>query len=430
MMNSSPFITYTLDFDIHKTQHIKKKICINQQVIYYVLNYDKHFITFDNEEAAKYRSVVFSFPQKKVLCFSPPRSLDFDKFNEKYPQTDGSNIFANEAIEGVMINLFYDNRMQKWEIATKSSVGGQCWFYATKSPSKKTFYRMFLDALSAGDNQELNDLPCFTFFPKWATFSFVLQHPENPMILPVIIPKVYLVAVYRRLENRMEYIQPFIYQRWAIFKNLEGIMAFPQMIPLPGVCNNNGVMNTHCREKASMGVMIWNTDTGERTKWVNPNYESMKIKRQIHPFIPYLYFCLRRMNTAIQQNDPLAVNHLAVNPLAVNHLANFIESSVTKKSTKQELQYVDDEFQYMVQLVYNAYVNHFIHKNAPFSQSDSTWLHAKKIHNTIYLPSIRRNQKIVIQYKTILEYFDHMEPRELLYLFCENRRDEHLLRQK
>ena len=67
---------------------INKKIYYNANIGYTIMNYTKDFICFDDYETAKYRSVIFSNPQNKLLCFSPPKSIKYDIFMEDYPFID------------------------------------------------------------------------------------------------------------------------------------------------------------------------------------------------------------------------------------------------------------------------------------------------------------------------------------------------------
>jgi hypothetical protein len=53
--------------------------------------------------------------------------------------------------------------------------------------------------------------------------------------------------------------------------------------------------------------------------------------------------------------------------------------------------------------------------------------HIYKIHHEIYLPSISNkkiNEKVQKIYrKTVLKYFDNMDPRELLFILSSDKRD-------
>ena len=111
-----------------------------------------------------YRSVIFSYPEKKILSFTPVKSIPSSTFMQKYP-TIKDNIFINEYIEGVMIQLFYDFRVNCWTIATKGNIGCKYGFYnknqnVCQNPhqNQNTFYNMFLDALHANKNESLNQL--------------------------------------------------------------------------------------------------------------------------------------------------------------------------------------------------------------------------------------------------------------------------------
>ena len=44
--------------------------------------------------------------------------------------------YAEEFVEGTMINLFYSEKGKAWEIATKSTVGGNVTFFSPKNPKE------------------------------------------------------------------------------------------------------------------------------------------------------------------------------------------------------------------------------------------------------------------------------------------------------
>ena len=139
-----------VNVEFYNNNIIKNKAYSHNNRTYNILNYDRAYVCNNDYENSKYRSLVISFPEKKLLCFSCPKSITFDSFITKYPVLD-SEILVNDIIEGTMINLFYDDRIQNWQIATKSAVGGNYWYfrnqYDNTEKTQKTFNEMFLEAL-------------------------------------------------------------------------------------------------------------------------------------------------------------------------------------------------------------------------------------------------------------------------------------------
>jgi len=164
----------------------------NQQ--YKVIRYDKNFLTVDLiPQNGLLRSVILN-GNNKVVSFAPPKSYSWDAFVKENPvKTD--SIVAEEFIEGTMINVFWDptaGLSGAWELATRNSVGGEVSFFynnSEKTKDAKTFRSMFLEA-AIKNNFELNMLN--TAY----CYSFVLQHPNNRIVVPFKEPQLYLVAVY------------------------------------------------------------------------------------------------------------------------------------------------------------------------------------------------------------------------------------------
>jgi hypothetical protein len=135
---------------------------------YKILNYDEDFICDNDDTLGIYRSIVVNPVDSTLLCFTPPKTMTLPFFKVHNPQIEKSvivnEIIVNEIIEGTMITLFYDKRIESWEIATKSAIGGNYWFYRTQYKQMKTlaqqptFRKMFLEALNACDDQDINDL--------------------------------------------------------------------------------------------------------------------------------------------------------------------------------------------------------------------------------------------------------------------------------
>jgi hypothetical protein len=389
-------------FEIKIDECPKEKITIKlnktDDSLYFVCNYDKSALSFNDKKLGKYRSVIFSFLDKKVLSFSPPKSIPLSYFVQKNPSFD-YNIFANQIIEGTLIHLFYDEGIRKWEIATKGAVGGKYNFYgkiSKKEVKTKTFYKMFLEAMRALPNQELNDLPFLKYLPTCTCFSFVLQHPENEIHLQIKYPRLYLVATYllaRDGTNNVEYLPPDFYENWSEFQNMKGIIEFPKQFN--DVNSYEELLEKHCSIQSSslnVGIMITNTNTGERTCVYSPAYERYKNSISVSPNLQYIYFCLRKTGKLYEY---------------VQHF------SYLKKS----LFLVRDEFEQFISDVHKSYIIKYIYKSN-IEISDKHLTHIMKLHNSIYIPSLYKHTlRVPITRKIVMEYFDKMEPRELLYIY-------------
>ena len=224
---------------------------------YALASYKKH-----EKYGGLHRSVIYK--NNKVVCFSPPQSIPYTDFQEKYPITE---CIVDEFIDGTMINVFYDNALEepKWIISTRTIVGANCTFYSTK-----TFHEMFHETNINYDG--LNKEYCY---------SFVLQHPENRIVTPISTPKLYLIAVYQIntlgiVEHHQsnhcitEYLMPTTYT-FASYKEAE---EFVEKQPY-----------------AFKGVMI--KTRGERTRIMNSAYEKVKKLRGNSSSLLFTYLTLR-----------------------------------------------------------------------------------------------------------------------------------------
>ena len=108
-----------------------KKYTFNN-IVYNIAKYNKPVLKSletsnidEFNELAKCRSIILK--NNKVVAFSPPKSIGFDLF--KNTHSNISESWAEDFIDGTMINVFFDNLNQIWEIATRSTVGGNIIFF-------------------------------------------------------------------------------------------------------------------------------------------------------------------------------------------------------------------------------------------------------------------------------------------------------------
>jgi len=398
------YVYYDIDtIDYSKTK-IKTKSYTKNDVTYEILNYDKNILCEDDAEYGLYRSIIVALPEKQILCFSPPKSVIMDKFIVN-ACGDRDNIYVNETIEGTMINLFYDYRIHKWEISTKSAIGGNYFYYRNqydldddKTKKQTSFYRMFLDALRLGENQELNDFTYLENLPKNYSYSFVLQHPDNHIVLSVNAPTLHLVGIYEITDkNHIVSVSPLVYEEWDIFKNIQGVIDFPKRFAFTSYTE---MEDTYCSIQQSfnyVGLTFLNLKTGERTTMANPTYEEMKTLRGNNPNLQYQYLCLRRINKV--------KDFLYYFPQYRSVFFKFYE-----------------DFNNFVSNVHLSYLTYYVQKQE-VQISKKYFPHIYRIHHNVFLPSLQTEEPLIIRRKVVKEYFDEMEPRELIYHLNYDKRE-------
>jgi hypothetical protein len=398
------YVYYDIDIIDYSKTKIKTKSYSKNDVTYEILNYDKNILCEDDAEYGLYRSIIVALPEKQILCFSPPKSVIMDNFIVN-ACGDRDNIYVNETIEGTMINLFYDYRIHKWEISTKSAIGGNYFYYRNqyeldddKTKKQTSFYRMFLDALRLGENQELNDFTYLENLPKNYSYSFVLQHPDNHIVLSVNAPTLHLVGVYEITnKNHIVSVSPNIYEEWDIFKNIQGVIDFPKRFTFTSY---NEMEDTYCSIQQSfnyVGLTFLNLKTGERTTMANPTYEEMKVLRGNNPNLQYQYLCLRRINKV--------KDFLYYFPQYRSVFFKFYE-----------------DFNNFVSNVHLSYLTYYVQKQE-VQISKKYFPHIYRIHHNVFLPSLQTEEPLIIRRKVVKEYFDEMEPRELIYHLNYDKRE-------
>lgn len=224
--------------------------CITDFGTYCIVKYPKS--KKNDLEYRLIRSLIYK--DDVLVCFSPPKSIDFKSFTDTY-LIDATE--CSEFIDGTMINAFYDDG---WIISTKSILGAECTFV-----SQHTFANLFHSCLSSSgiDYIDLNTA---------YTYSFVIQHPDNIIVLDVKEPKLYLIGVYEIMgDNVKEHDIPFLAPPKYKFDSYEKAIKFVQ-------------------EKEMKGLMF--TCNGFRAKIKNEHYEFLSNLKGNSPF-NYHYLVIR-----------------------------------------------------------------------------------------------------------------------------------------
>jgi hypothetical protein len=384
---------------------------------YKILNYDEDFICDNDDTLGIYRSIVVNPLDSTLLCFTPPKTMTLPFFKLHNPQIEKSDeksvneiivneIIVNEIIEGTMITLFYDKRIESWEIATKSAIGGNYWFYRTQYKQMKTvaeqptFRKMFLEALGGDEqNQDINDL--LQDLSKEFCYNFVLQHPANHIVLRIISPLLYLVSVYHLHENVATEIPINVYEKWECFSGEQ--IQFPRRFEEESdydqleakYCSVNSPYN-------KVGLMFTNIKTGMRSALENPTYKEVKELRGNNPNLQYQYLCLLRMGKVM--------DFLLYFPQYKPIFYRFYK-----------------EYQEFITNVHQSYISYYIRKSGQ-TISKKYFPLIYKLHHEVYLPSLAEGkEKIIMRRGEIGKQLGQLLPSELIYYLNYNKEEANIV---
>lgn len=402
-------VIYSLNESNDTNPMIKEKIYETPQQSYIVLNNNEEWNSdseWKTDSLDHYHSIILEYPSRRLLSFAPPKNQEYTDINDYlsfYRDIDSQqNIYTNEFVEGTFIHLFYDSRISSWEIATKRAVGGNYSYFHIPGKESITYKQMVIEAFRETIDMSFNDLPFLDYLSKNHCYSFVLQHPANHIVIPIYIPKMYLVSVYEidSDKNTATFISPIEYQSWSIFDNLrDGIIYFPKRIVSSEkedyikLIQNNVSIHTPYTQ---MGLMMTNLTTGKRCSIINPNYEEMCKIRGNHTNIQYQYLCLRRINKVLQ----------------------FLKYFPQYKSLFYEYR---EQYENLLTNIHQSYISYYIQKNGVFI-SKKYFPIIYDIHHSIFLPSVKTSlqsgiiDKIIIKRSVIKDYLNQLDPGKILHI--------------
>jgi len=353
---------------------------------YSVIRYDKDILTHDLISTyGLCRSIIVN-SQNKVVSFAPPKSISSDTFIKNY-SVSSPGIVAEEFVEGTMINVYWDPTIGLnggWEIATRNTPGATSSFFKNRS-SGKTFRQMFLEAA------EQNNLILQMLNPAYC-YSFVLQHPENRIVVPFKSPNLYLVAIYviEYVDNNI-YVNSF--EPRALLKDIFEVtnvtIQFPEIYTFTSyseLIEKYASMNTSYN---IVGVVLHNRLTGERAKIRNPVYEQVRNLRGNQPKLQYQYLTLRKEGKVSE--------FLKFYPENKKHFSGF-----------------RDQVHLFTNTLFSNYKACYIKKEKPLKEfSEQYRTHMFHIHQ-IYLSDLRSENQFVTS-TIVQKYVNELHPSLLMY---------------
>jgi hypothetical protein len=352
---------------------------------------------------SKFRSVIVR--NNKVVCFAPEKSLDYSYFVNAYST---ENSWLEDYIDGTMINVFYDNIKQTWEIATRSTVGGNIVFFNDvknykyfdnnnyfKDYYNLTFRSMFFEACNIC-NLDLNCLD------EKYVYSFVLQHPFNRIVTPIVSPVIYLVKVYEIIHPINNVLSVNNLDKVTINEiNIQSLLNCPPYIflnsnikfvnkyPLTSFEEIKSYYESGNAGYNCVGCFLYSKD-GTRSKIRNASYEEVRKLRGNQPKLQFNYLSLKQQNKVGE------------------FLQYYPEHTVIFNKFKLALYY------YTSNLFMN-YISCFIRKEKPLKEYEFEYKsHMYKLHEK-YKSELKPESKIIDK-KYVIDYVNALHPAQQMFI--------------
>lgn len=384
----------SIDITYKPTINAKKYTNCMNGITYIIVNYDKKFVCYNDENVRKYRSVIFSFPGRKLLSFSPIKSYPNEHFIKTYSDRITDNLYINEKIEGYMVNLFFDKNTKTWELATKTSIGGQNKIYNNgylKNALNGTIYRHFCRLLGYPDTANINHAGFLEGFSKSHCYSFVIRNKGFAHFVNEPNKEVFLVSVYEITDTYAKYISPLEYESWNMFQPLLGMIHFPKRYQdvLTSINTIRDIKND-IMESNEVGYMITDTSNGKRTKFYSSMYYMHKRQHSLYPATTYKTLCLNKVR----------------------------KKKLYTSIFKQDKQYIDrthDLFINFVEYLHVSYLDNYIYHRC-VNCSEKIGLLLSRIHSDLYISKVQKGQLVKVTKNDIREYLLKLDP-VILYNF-------------
>ena len=338
---------------------------------WYFLKYNKKNLCEENYKTiGLFRSVLTD--GKKVYVYSPPKSLPYSSVKDD----DYENYIIEELVEGTMINMFWNDHSNKWDIATKNSLGGKYAFYQ----HKKTFHAMFFEAI----NSQFIDV---AQFDKTLCYSFVLQHPDNRVVISFKEPRVVLIGLYKIEGDNIMILD----KCQCTVPNILLPKTLEQYTNYKGSSwqDLENYFNQMDLDYRITGTNIYNPKTGMRSKLRNPAYEHVRRLKGNSPKIQYQYYSLRQ----------------------VGKVGEFLKYYKEHIPTFSRLR---DDLHKWTDNVWTNYKRCYVQKEKPLMEFPKKFRsHMFNLHQ-IYLNDLRELGHYVSR-QIVIKYVNSLEPAKLMY---------------
>lgn len=155
-----------------------------------LIRYMKGKSDLSKPHVSAFRSVIWDTLENRPVSVTAFKSRTGETLPTESPIGDFSLEYF---MDGVMIGMFWDKYNKKWRIHTRSTLDARCRYYS----QNKTFATMFTEALGSDRDREAVEAALNVN----TSYTWILQHPENRIVVPVKAPHAYCTEAITIASN-------------------------------------------------------------------------------------------------------------------------------------------------------------------------------------------------------------------------------------
>jgi len=156
-----------------------------------LIRYVKGKSNLDLPHVRAFRSVVWDVSKNIPVSIAPMKSENGEDLPEDTLITDYT---IEPFVDGVMVCGFYDEYNKEWRFHTRSTLDANCRFFS----QTKSFITLFKEAISISLKPNKDSWNTFLEgLNKELQYSWVLQHPENRVVVSIPSPTIVCVQKQR-----------------------------------------------------------------------------------------------------------------------------------------------------------------------------------------------------------------------------------------
>lgn len=233
-----------------------------------IFRYNREKCDLTSPVVRAFRSVVWDRTTNRPVFVAPMKS-EADVAN--FPTSFTNTHIVEDFVDGVMVNVFYDQHKQSWRLATRSRLDADNKFY------QHNFADLFMSAWNA----YFPGAGFASLTPGYG-YSFVVQHPQNRIVVPAATPTLTCVEIHHVDQATA---------RLFITPTPANMMA-PRRFNVTNIAELAQLMSQ--REQfegyTAQGCVVRDIATGRRWKRRTVAYQQVRQLRGNHSRLEYTWF--------------------------------------------------------------------------------------------------------------------------------------------